>query len=186
MATQLKSMRDEPNTSREYETIFILRPDTANDGVAQVNQRLRAIVDQMGGKVLKLDNWGKRKLAYEVRKQLKGIYLYWRYLATAGTVEELERNLRMLDSVIRYYTVKVDADVVADARPSEVTDETWAKAAETAADEEEIMTGQAPRSPFFEEEEDEIDVDAEEEALRRAAAEKAGRDEAAGGGGEGA
>ena len=184
MAAQLKSMRDEPNTSREYETIFILRPDTANDGVAQVNGRLRAIVDQMGGKVLKLDNWGKRKLAYEVRKQLKGIYLYWRYLATSGTVEELERNLRMLDSVIRYYTVKVDADVVADARPTEVTDETWTKAAETAADEEEIMTGQAPRSPFFEEEEDEIDVDAEEEALRRAAAEKAGRDEAAGGGGE--
>ena len=179
----LKSMRDEPNTSREYETIFILRPDTANDGVAQVNGRLRAIVDQMGGKVLKLDNWGKRKLAYEVRKQLKGIYLYWRYLATSGTVEELERNLRMLDSVIRYYTVKVDEDVVADARPTEVTDETWTKAAETAADEEEIMTGQAPRSPFFEEEEDEIDVDAEEEALRRHA-DKAKEEPAAGGGEE--
>jgi|SoiMethySBSTD1v2_1073268.scaffolds.fasta_scaffold25483_3 small subunit ribosomal protein S6 len=179
----LKSMRDEPNTSREYETIFILRPDTANDGVAQVNGRLRTIVDQMGGKVLKLDNWGKRKLAYEVRKQLKGIYLYWRYLATSGTVEELERNLRMLDSVIRYYTVKVDADVLADARPTEVTDETWTKAAETAADEEEIMTGQAPRSPFFEEEEDEIDVDAEEEALRRHA-DKAKEEPPATGGGE--
>jgi small subunit ribosomal protein S6 len=167
---QLRSMRDEPNTSREYETIFILRADTANDGVAQVNQRLRGILESMGGKPLKLDNWGKRKLAYEVDKQLKGIYLYWRYLATAGTVEEVERNLRMLDSVVRYYTVKVDEDVVPDAKPSEVTDETWAKAAETAADEEEIMTGQAPRSPFFEEEEDDIDTDAEEEALRRAAA----------------
>src|SRR5262245_29078087 len=167
MATQLKSMRDEPATSREYETIFILRADTANDGVAQVNGRLRAVVEQMGGKVLKLDNWGKRKLAYEVRKQLKGIYLYWRYLANAGTVEEMERNLRMLDSVVRYYTVKVDEDVVPDTRPSEVSEETWTKAAETAADEEEIMTGQAPRSPFFEEEEDEIDTEAEEEALRR-------------------
>jgi len=163
-------MRDEPNTSREYETIFILRADTANDGVAQVNQRLRGILESMGGKPLKLDNWGKRKLAYEVDKQLKGIYLYWRYLATAGTVEEVERNLRMLDSVVRYYTVKVDEDVVPDAKPSEVTDETWTKAAETAADEEEIMTGQAPRSPFFEEEDDDIDTDAEEEALRRAAA----------------
>ena len=169
MATQLKSMRDEPSTSREYETIFILRADTANDGVAQVNTRLRGVLEGMGGKALKLDNWGKRKLAYEVKKQLKGIYLYWRYLATSGVVEELERNLRMLDSVIRYYTVKVDADVVPDAKPSEVTEETWAKAAETAADEEEIMTGQAPRSPFFEDEEDEIDADAEEEALRRLA-----------------
>lgn len=169
---QLKSMRDEPNTSREYETIFILRSDTVNDGVAQVNQRLRGILEGMGGKALKLDNWGKRKLAYEVKKQLKGIYLYWRYLATSGTVEEIERNLRMLDSVIRYYTVKVDEDVLADAKPSEVTDETWTKASETAADEEEIMTGQAPRSPFFEDEDDEIDADAEEEALRRLAAEK--------------
>jgi len=169
---RLKSLRDEPNTAREYETIFILRADTPNDGVGSVNTRLRGIVDQFGGKVLKLDNWGKRKLAYEVRKQLKGIYLYWRYLASSGTVEEIERNLRMLDSVIRYYTVKVDADVDPNARPSEVTDETWSKAAETAADEEEIMTGQAPRSPFFEEEDDEIDPEVEEEALRRLAAEE--------------
>lgn len=181
MATQLKSLRDEPGTSREYETIFILRPDTQNETIAQVNQRLRGIVETMGGKILKLDNWGKRKLAYEIRKQLKGIYLYWQYLAIPGVVEELERNLRMLDPVIRYYTVRVDSDIDPNARPSEVTDETWTKAATTAADEEEIMTGQA-RSPFAdldEEEEDDIDPDAEEEALRRAAAEEEG----AGGGG---
>lgn len=170
MAT-LKSLRDQPNTAREYETIFILRADTANDAIAQVNQRLRGILDSMGGKVLKLDNWGKRKLAYEVRKQLKGIYLYWQYLATSGVVEEVERNLRMLDSVIRYYTVKVDSDIDPNARPTDVSDETWTKAATTAADEEEIMTGQA-RSPFADmEDEDDIDPEAEEEALRRAAAE---------------
>ncbi len=166
----LKSLKDEPGTQREYETIFILRGDTPNDGVGTVNSRVKGIVDHMGGKVLKVDNWGKRKLAYEVQKQLKGIYLYWRYLGSSGVVEEIERNLRMLDSVIRYYTVKVDEDVLPDARPSDVSDETWTKVAETAADEEEIMTGQA-RSPFFEEEEDDIDTDAEEEAIRRAAAE---------------
>jgi small subunit ribosomal protein S6 len=171
MATQLKSLADEPGTAREYETIFILRPDTANDSVSQINARLRGVLDQMGGKILKVDNWGKRKLAYEVQKQLKGIYLYWQYLATSGVVEEIERNLRMLDAVIRYYTVRVDQDIDPNARPSDVTDETWQKAAETAADEEEIMTGQAPRSPFFQDEEDdEIDVEAEEEALRRVGA----------------
>jgi small subunit ribosomal protein S6 len=176
-AQRLKSMRDEPGTAREYETIFILRPDTANDGVGSVNTRLRGIVENMGGKVLKVDNWGKRKLAYEVRKQLKGIYLYWRYLATSGTVEEIERNLRMLDSVIRYYSVKVDEDVDATARPTDVTDETWSKAAETAADEEEIMTGQAPRSPWSDD--DDIDADAEEEALRRLERENADKADAA-------
>ena len=169
---QLKSLADEPNTSREYETIYILRPDTPNDGVGQINSRVRQVMEQMGGKVLKLDNWGKRKLAYEVKKQLKGIYLYWHYLANPGVVEEIERNLRMLDNVIRYYTVKVDENVDPNAKPTEMTEETFAKAAETAADEEEIMTGQA-RSPFadMEDEDDDIDPEAEEEALRRAALE---------------
>ena len=168
---QLKSLADEPNTSREYETIYILRPDTPNDGVGQINARVRQVMEQMGGKVIKLDNWGKRKLAYEVKKQLKGIYLYWHYLANPGVGEEIERNLRMLDNVIRYYTVKVDENVDPTVKPSEMTEETFAKAAETAADEEEIMTGQA-RSPFADmDEDDDIDPEAEEEALRRAAAE---------------
>ena len=77
----------------------------------------------MGGKVIKVDNWGKRRLAYEVAKERKGIYLYWQYLAQPGVVEETERNLRMLDSVIRYLTVKVDEDVDVQARPSEIDDD---------------------------------------------------------------
>ena len=113
---QLKSLKDQPGTSREYETIFILRADTSNESIAQVNARLKGIVEGMGGKVLKLDNWGRRKLAYEIKKQLKGIYMYWQYLGTSGMVEEIERNLRMLDSVIRYYTVKIDEDVNPESR----------------------------------------------------------------------
>lgn len=163
----IQTNKDKPGTSREYETIFILRPDTANDAIATLNTRLKGIVETMGGKILKADNWGKRKLAYEIKKQMKGIYLYWQYLATPGTVEELERNLRMLDNVIRYQSVKIDSDVDPTARPSEVSDETWAKAATTAADEEEIMTGQsASRSPY--DDDDDIDPDAEEEALQAA------------------
>jgi len=77
----------------------------------------------------------------------------------------------------RLRVLVVDQDVQPDARPTEVTDETWTKAAETAADEEEIMTGQATRSPFFEDEEDDIDPDAEEEALRKLAAENATEDD---------
>lgn len=157
------SMRDEPGTQREYETIFILRPETNQDGISQVNGKVRQLIDGMGGKSLKLDNWGKRKLAYEINKQLKGIYMYWRFLGGAGLVEEIERNLRMLDQVIRYYTVKVDEDIVPDARPVGVDDETFAKAASTVPDEEELATG-AVR--FREgEEDDEFDPDLEEERL---------------------
>jgi small subunit ribosomal protein S6 len=142
------SMRDAPGTQREYETIFILRPDTPQDGILSVNNRVKGVIDQMSGKLLKLDNWGKRKLAYEVRKQLKGIYLYWRYLGSSGVVEEIERNLRMLDTVIRYYTVVVDRDVDPVARPSDVTEETFHKAATTGPDEEEIATGAAAARGF--------------------------------------
>ena len=151
-----QSMRDEPGTQREYETIFILRPDTTQDGITAVNHRVRAVIDQMNGKILKLDNWGKRKLAYEIRKQLKGIYLYWQYLGTSNTVSEIERNLRMLDAVIRYYTVKVDEDVDPAARPSGVDEETFNKAATTVPDEEELMTG-AATLPRFDEEDEDID-----------------------------
>jgi small subunit ribosomal protein S6 len=137
------SVRDEPGTQREYETIFILRPDTNQDGIQQVNGRVRHVIDSMGGRVLKLDNWGKRKLAYEVQKNLKGIYLYWQYLATTGAVEEIERNLRMLDSVIRYYTVKIDENVDPNARPQGIDEETYQAAASRVPDEEELVTGAA-------------------------------------------
>jgi small subunit ribosomal protein S6 len=136
---RLQSLKDAPNTSREYETIYVLRPNTGNEQVAEVNTRVRHVIENMGGKVIKVDNWGKRRLAYEVAKERKGIYLYWQYLATPGVVEEAERNLRMLDSVIRYLTVKVDSDIDIAARPSEIDDASYERAANTAADEEDMF-----------------------------------------------
>ena len=136
---RLLSLKDTPDTSREYETIYILRPNTPNEGVAEVNTRIKGVIEGMGGKILKVDNWGKRRLAYEVAKERKGIYLYWLYLAQPGVVEECERNLRMLDSVIRYLTVKIDEDVDTAARPSEIDDQSYEKAAQTAADEEDLF-----------------------------------------------
>ena len=136
---RLQSQKDTPGTSREYETIYILRPNTPNEGVAEVNTRIRGIIENMGGKIIKVDNWGKRRLAYEVAKERKGIYLYWLYLAQPGVVEETERNLRMLDSVIRYLTVKVDENIDVTARPTELDDTSFDKAAQTAADEEDLF-----------------------------------------------
>lgn len=156
----MQSMRDEPGTQREYETIFILRPDTNQEGIQAVNTRIRGVIDGMGGRLLKLDNWGKRKLAYEVKKQLKGIYLYWQYLGTSGTVEEIERNLRMLDAVIRYYTVKVDENVDPSARPEAVDEDAFNKAAATVPDEEELVTGAATLPRF-----DDDGVDDDDEFL---------------------
>ena len=158
---QLKSLLDAPNTSREYETIYILRGNASNEVVADVNTRVKGVIEGMGGKILKVDNWGKRRLAYEIKKERKGIYLHWVYLAQSGVVEEAERNLRMLDVVLRYQTIKVDVDVVTTARPSEIDDTSFDRAAQTAADEEDMFlsrgadAGAADADDGDDEEEDE-------------------------------
>jgi len=155
------SSRDIPGRKREYETIFILRPDLANDGIAAVNAKIRTVVESGGGKLLKIENWGRRKLAYEVKKQLKGIYLFWKYLGDAGLVEEVERNLRLADQVIRYYSVKVAENVDVATANIEVTDENFASESVPGPDEEAIATGQAGARPFGDED-DEAGFDFEE------------------------
>ncbi|HTR53515.1 MAG TPA: 30S ribosomal protein S6 [Kofleriaceae bacterium] len=151
---RLTSQRDTPNTAREYETIYILRPNTPNEGVAEVNTRIKGVIEGMGGKIIKVDNWGKRRLAYEVAKERKGIYLYWQYLAQPGVVEECERNLRMLDNVIRYLTTKVDENIDVSARPTEIDETSYDKAAQTAADEEDLFLSRGGDEALHGEDED--------------------------------
>jgi small subunit ribosomal protein S6 len=148
------SCRDIPGRTREYETIFILKPDVSNDVIGATNTKIRGVVEAGGGTLLKIENWGRRKLAYEVKKQLKGIYIFFRYLGNAGLVEEVERNLRLTDSVIRQYSVKIAENVDAATRTTEVTDELFANAAVPGPDEEAIATGQAGARPFGEEDEE--------------------------------
>ncbi len=151
---RLGSSRDIPGRKREYETIYILRPDIANDAIGAVNTKIRGIIEAGGGRLLKVENWGRRKLAYEVKKQLKGVYLFWKYLGDAGLVEEVERNLRLSDQVIRYYSVKTAENVDTAAVNAEITDETFANASVPAADEEAIATGQAGARPFGDDDDD--------------------------------
>ncbi len=148
------SSRDIAGRKREYETIYILRPDITHEAVGLVNTKVRGVIESGGGTLLKVDNWGKRRLAYEVQKQMKGMYLFFSYLGTAGLVEEVERNLRLTDSVIRTYSVKIAENVDPATRTSEVTDESFAKAATPRPDEEEIATGQANLRAVFGDDED--------------------------------
>ena len=102
--------------SREYETILIVHPD-ANDAIDHVAGRLTDVITRLEGKLLRAENWGKRKLAYPVAKSQKGIYLYLRYLGYSNLVHEMERNMRMLEPVVKYITVKLDEDIDPEARP---------------------------------------------------------------------
>jgi small subunit ribosomal protein S6 len=104
---------------REYETIFLVRPDLAEDLVDKIVERMRGIVQREGGKVLRVSNWGKKKTAYEVKKNLRAIFIHFLYLGDTKIVAEYERNLRMTDDVLKYQTVKIDEDVDPNARPVE-------------------------------------------------------------------
>jgi small subunit ribosomal protein S6 len=96
---------------REYETIFLVRPDLAEDLVDKIVERMRGIVQRDGGKVIKVENWGKKKVAYEVKKNLRAIFIRFLYLGGTRMVGEFERNLRMTDDVLKYQSVKVADEV---------------------------------------------------------------------------
>jgi small subunit ribosomal protein S6 len=100
-----------PNRSREYETIYILRPDIDADGAEKINTRLSEVVARESGRLTKVESWGRRRLAYDIGKQRRGVYMYLKYLGGGKVVSEIERNLRLSDGVIKYQTVLVRSDI---------------------------------------------------------------------------
>jgi len=85
-------------TMREYETMYILSPELSDDETNQTNQRLDDVLEREGANVLRRISMGKRKLAYEIKKQPKGIYFLLNYLAKPEVIKELERNLKSSES----------------------------------------------------------------------------------------
>ena len=125
-------------TQREYETVMILRPQANKTDILALVKRLHPIFANTGGTLLQIDNWGIRILAYPVAHQPKGIYLYWHYVGGSDIVAEFERNLRNLDLITRYYTVRVAEDVDPTARPSEVTEDLLEAVSDPGPDPDEV------------------------------------------------
>ena len=101
--------------TKEYETIYILRSDVDADTAEKVQGRVAEVVDRSKGKLVKVEAWGRRRLAYPVAKQRKGVYVYVRYVGAGGLVQELERNLKLNDAVLKFQTVLLDEHVDAAA-----------------------------------------------------------------------
>ena len=107
--------------AREYETIYILRPDVPREGAEKVSSRLKEVVSREGGRLTLVETWGRRQLAYKVSRYRRGVYVYLKYVGLGALVTELERNLRMLDDVLKYQTVKISDEV--DLAALQVSDE---------------------------------------------------------------
>lgn len=110
-----------PVKAREYETIYILKPDVGRETQEKIASRLGEVLGRESGKLTMIENWGRRPLAYPVAKCRRGVYVYLKYLGGGALVSEIERNLRMLDDVIKYQTVLLNPDV--DAGSVTVNDE---------------------------------------------------------------
>lgn len=90
---------------REYETVFVVNPELTDDAVkADVLDRLKGVLDKKGAELLREDNWGKKKMAFEVNKNPRGHYVLFHYIGEVGVVEELERTMRNAEHVTRFMT----------------------------------------------------------------------------------
>ena len=135
---------------RRYETIVIVDPDIGEEQRTPVFDRIKDLVPQKGGLVVEFDEWGARKMAYEVKKKKRGYYLRVDYCGTGDLVNEMERQFRIDDRVLKYMTILLEDDVdmeaiqekmaqASEAEEKQAVTEAPAPAAETPAEEAEAV-----------------------------------------------
>ena len=93
---------------RQYELLYILPPDSTEQQVAEIHEQVASVVSRLNGQIEKTDNWGRRRLAYEIGPHKEGVYVLHVINGPGDLMEELDRRLRVLDQVIRHVVVRVD------------------------------------------------------------------------------
>ncbi|MCE5336728.1 MAG: 30S ribosomal protein S6 [Desulfobacteraceae bacterium] len=145
---------------RKYETFFIVDPDLPDEANSTVDNKVQSIVTSNGGEVIAYTPWGKRKLAYPIKKRTRGAYVLMEYSGGPTLVAELERNLRIDERVLKFITVLLDERYDPE-KERERREQAAAKAAAPAFEEDE----ESGKSVEAEGEEEEMpeDFDAEEQ-----------------------
>ncbi|MDS1030563.1 30S ribosomal protein S6 [Bacillota bacterium LX-D] len=95
---------------RNYETLYIIKPDVEEEQTAALVERFKQIVEGNGGEVTKVDQWGKRRLAYEVDKYHDGFYVLMNFKSEPAAAQELERIFKITDEMLRYLVVRLDEE----------------------------------------------------------------------------
>jgi small subunit ribosomal protein S6 len=98
---------EDQNTVTLYETLFVVHPEKGAR-MKEFIDRFKKVIEGQEGTVAHVDEWGVRDLAYRIDKQARGYYTLLRYQATGRVVDELERNLKLTDGILRYLTVRAD------------------------------------------------------------------------------
>ena len=96
--------------SRKYELVYVVSPDATDDQVTEVHTQVESIVQRMNGQLEKTDNWGRRKLAYEIGRHKEGTYVLEVINGDGELMKEIDRRLKVTDLVIRHLVVRVDEE----------------------------------------------------------------------------
>ncbi|HXF42503.1 MAG TPA: 30S ribosomal protein S6 [Pyrinomonadaceae bacterium] len=96
--------------NRIYEIMYIVDPDTPDERIVKLNEAVGKVIEKQGGKVIKMDDMGKRALAYPIQKKNEGHYVLFEIEGTGQEIAELERRMRVNDMIMRYITVRIDQD----------------------------------------------------------------------------
>src|SRR5437870_1787754 len=97
-------------SDRQYELVFILPPDTTEEQVNELHGQIEAVVTRMSGQIEKMENWGRRRLAYEIAHHKEGVYVLEVINGGGELMKELDRRLKVMDMVIRHMIVRVDQE----------------------------------------------------------------------------
>ena len=92
-----------------YETIFILKSSLTDEEILAATEKVKGVIQRAGGEVVASENWGKRKLAYEVKKEKRGTYIVVHLKGNGTTVLETERHFRLTESIMKFMLVAIDA-----------------------------------------------------------------------------
>lgn len=95
---------------RRYETLVVMHPDLGEPGARELATKIRGIIESHDGSILQVLEWGQRELAYLIQKQRRGIYVLFEYHASPAGLAELDRQLKILDPVLRHISVRQDED----------------------------------------------------------------------------
>ncbi len=97
--------------TRQYELVYIVSPDATEQAVADLHTQVEQIVQRFNGTLDKTENWGRRKLAYEIGHAREGTYVIETISGGGEMMKEIDRRLRVTDTIIRHLTVRVDDDL---------------------------------------------------------------------------
>ena len=97
--------------TRQYELVYIVSPDASEQAVADLHTQIEQIVQRFQGTLDKTENWGRRKLAYEIGHHREGTYVIETITGSGELMKEIDRRLRVTDTIIRHLTVRVDDDI---------------------------------------------------------------------------